>query len=78
MVPPSSEVAIVLEEEQCCVNVAGDDAEALAREISRLKQDTGLVERMGQNARAALLRRFTLHHAAEQFYTLFNEVLAKA
>jgi glycosyltransferase involved in cell wall biosynthesis len=77
MVPPGSEVAMVLEEEQCGVNVAGDGAEALAREISRLKQDTGLVERMGQNARSALLRRFTLHHAAEQFYALFNDVLIK-
>ena len=78
MVPPGSEVARVLEEEQCGVNVAGEDAEALVREISRLKQDPGLAGRMGQNARSALVRRFTLHHAAEQFHTLFNEVLAKA
>ena len=77
MVPPGSEVAMVLEEEQCGVNVAGEDAESLATEISRLKLDPSLAERMGQNARSALLRRFTLHHAAEQFYTLFNEVLAK-
>jgi glycosyltransferase involved in cell wall biosynthesis len=77
MVPTGSEVALVLEEEQCGVNVAGDGAEALATEISRLKQDPGLAKRMGQNARSALMRRFTLHHAAEQFYSLFNEVLAK-
>jgi len=77
MVPTGSEVALVLEEEQCGVNVAGGDAEALASEISRLKQDPGLAKRMGQNARSALMRRFTLHHAAEQFYSLFNEVLAK-
>ena len=69
---------MVLEEEQCGVNVVDGDAAALASEISRLKQDPGLVERMGQNARSSLVRRFTLHHAAEQFYTLFNEVLAKA
>ena len=77
MVPPGSEVAMVLEEEQCGVNVAGDGAEALATEISRLKLDPSLAERMGQNARSALLRRFTLHHAAEQFYALFNDVLIK-
>jgi len=76
MVPPGSEVATVLEEEQCGVNIVGDDAEAMAREIRRLKQDPDLAERMGQNARSALVRRFTLHHAAEQFRTLFNEVLA--
>jgi colanic acid biosynthesis glycosyl transferase WcaI len=78
MMPPGSEVSMVLEEEQCGVNVVDGDAAALASEISRLKQDPGLVERMGQNARSSLVRRFTLHHAAEQFYTLFNEVLAKA
>ena len=78
MVPPGSEVAMVLEEEQCGVNVVGDDAESLARAIRRLKQDTKLTECMGQNARSALMRRFTLRHAAEQFYILFNEVLAKA
>ena len=78
MVPTGSEVALVLEEEQCGVNVAGDGAEALAKEISRLKRDPGLAEQMGQNARSALLRRFTLHHAAEQFYELFKEVLARA
>lgn len=78
MVPPGSEVAMVLEEEQCGVNVPDGDAEALAREISRLKQDPGLAERMGHNARSAMMRRFTLRHAAEQFCALFNEVTAKA
>jgi glycosyltransferase involved in cell wall biosynthesis len=76
VVPMGSEVARVLEEEQCGVNVADGDAEALARAITRLKQEDGLIKRMGQNARSALERRFTLPHAAEQFYGLFKEVLA--
>ena len=78
MVPPGSEVAMVLEEEQCGLNVPDGDAEALAREISRLKKDPGLAERMGQSARSALVRRFTLQHAGEQFYALFKGALTRA
>lgn len=77
VVPPGSEVARVLEEEQCGVNVADGDAAALARAITRLEQEAGLATRMGQNARSALERRFTLHHAAEQFYGIFRVVLAR-
>jgi hypothetical protein len=33
---------------------------------------------MRQNARSALVCRSTLHHAAEQCCTLFNEVLSTA
>lgn len=77
MVPPDTEVDLILKEEQCGVNVIGDDPAALAKEISRLKQDSVLTERMGHNARSALMRRFTLNHAGEQFYALFKEVLAE-
>ncbi|MGA2244428.1 MAG: glycosyltransferase family 4 protein [Verrucomicrobiota bacterium] len=78
MVPPGSEVAMVLEEEQCGVNVLGDDASVLASGIVRLKQNPILREQMAQNARSALVRRFTLNHAAEQFRALFKEVLTEA
>jgi len=77
MVPFESEVAKILKEEQCGINVPDGDAGALAREISRLHHDRGLVSAMGQNARLALERHFTLERAGEQFHQLFQSVVAK-
>jgi glycosyltransferase involved in cell wall biosynthesis len=75
MVPSAGEVALILKEEDCGINVADGDAAALAREILRLQGDSELAGRMGRNARRALEQRFTLQHAVEGFHTLFGEIL---
>ena len=40
------------------------------------RSNSSMAESMRQNARSTLVCRFFLHHAAEQFCTLFNEVLS--
>ncbi len=75
MVPEQSEVAIVLKEEECGVNVPDGDSAALARTLKNLQQNPEVARRMGQNARSALERRFTLRHVAGRFCSLLVEVV---
>jgi glycosyltransferase involved in cell wall biosynthesis len=76
IVQPESEVALVINEEQCGINVADGDALALADGITRLQGDGELALRMGQNAWSAMMRRFTLEQAAEKYYAIFTEITA--
>lgn len=76
IVPHGSEVALILEEEQCGINVAEGDEKALARDILRLQGDVELTTRMGRNGRLALERRFTLQSAVKEFRSVFEQVLA--
>ena len=73
IVPEGSEVARVVTEEQCGVTMLGGDAELLAAEIERLQADPELREGMGKRAREALLRRFTLTRATEEFLHILRE-----
>lgn len=75
MVPGQSEVAAVLLEEGCGVNVPDGDSTALASAIKHLQQNPELAKCMGRNARSALERRFTINHAAAKFWSLFMEVV---
>jgi glycosyltransferase involved in cell wall biosynthesis len=74
MVPAQSEVARVILEEQCGLVVNDGDAEGLARAVRTLAQDPELAATMGAHARSALEHRFTLQHASDQFWRLFNEI----
>ncbi len=76
VVPPECEVAQVLAEEHCGVNVANNDASALAKGILRLYGDRDLLASMGANARRALENRFTLRQTGARFHELFSRVLS--
>jgi len=78
MVPPTSEVARILEEENCGINVLRGDANALADAITRLKDSPEIAQRMGMRARDALERRFTLANAASQFHSVLRAVFSES
>jgi colanic acid biosynthesis glycosyl transferase WcaI len=70
VVAEGGEVARILAEENCGLNIADGDAVAMADEIGRLAQDEASVAEMGANARRCFENRFTLAHAAAQYYSL--------
>jgi len=75
MIPDASEVALVLAEEECGLNVPFGDASQLASAILHLKNDPALAQSMGEHARSALERRFTLAQTAAGFRAVLDETI---
>ena len=66
-VPRESEVAYVIEEEQCGLVVEPGDVEGLARAIQALASDPSVARRMGARALAAYREKYTIEQAASAF-----------
>ncbi len=69
-VPENSEIARVLSEEDCGYQVRPGDAQGLAQAIVYLSQNPDLAATMGQNARSAYQRIYTLKNALDRFEKL--------
>ena len=70
---PGSEVAHVLQENDCGVRIDQDGAQ-LARVIGELAADPARVARMGANARRALEENYSMTQVAHQFYKVIHEI----
>ncbi len=68
VVARNSEVALVLKESDSGIQVDTGDAENLAAALERLAASPAERDRMGTNARKALVENYTLSHAGELFY----------
>ncbi len=66
-VPVDSEIAYVIEEEQCGLVVPPGDVNKLVEAIQYLASNPDLVEQMGKNAFAAYQAKYTLHQAENAF-----------
>ena len=77
LVAPGSEVARVLEENECGVRVDQDGAQ-LARVIGEFADDPARVVRMGANARRACEERYSMSQVAHQFYEVLRDVAHSA
>ena len=73
LVAPGSEVAHVLEENNCGVRIDQDGGQ-LARVIGELAADPQRVEAMGANARRACEEKYSMTQVAHQFYDVLEEV----
>lgn len=73
VVSPSSEVARVVAEEGCGVNVEHHQAQELARVLSDLCADPARLEDMGMAARRAYETKYTLEQSAERFYHVIEK-----
>jgi colanic acid biosynthesis glycosyl transferase WcaI len=71
-VPRESEVAYVVAEESCGIVVEPGDTDGLVQAIQRLANDASLTQRMGANARAAYLSKYTIDQAVEAFSALWH------
>ncbi|MBF0288330.1 MAG: glycosyltransferase family 4 protein [SAR324 cluster bacterium] len=72
-VPADSEIAYVIEEEQCGVVVPPGDVDKLIEAIQQLAAAPDLVAKMGKNAFAAYQAKYTLRQA-EQAFTQFLDL----
>ncbi len=69
-----AETVRVVEEERCGARVDGDDAPGLARVVQTLADDPVATLRMGQAAREAFERFYTLQAIGNKFHALIQEV----
>lgn len=68
MVSPNSEVAYVLAEANCGLQIGQGDTDRLVSVLQRLSHAPQELERMGQNARRVLLEKYSLSAVAERYY----------
>lgn len=73
LVPVDSEIAYIIEEENCGIRVDPYDSNGLADAINKLKSDDELRKRLGKNGREAFLRKYTTEIIAEKYISLFQE-----
>jgi glycosyltransferase involved in cell wall biosynthesis len=71
-VPRESEIAYVVEEEQCGLVVEPDDTEGLAQAIQRLASNPELTRELSANARRAYASKYTLQQAVDAFDKLWD------
>lgn len=71
----SSEVARVVTEAECGVQVDPDDPQKLADALLRLKESRDMVRQMGENARRVLMEKYTLDRVSKQYYEVFQAII---
>lgn len=78
MVAPRCEVALVLAEARCGLQVAQGDAAGLVEALSFLARCPGEAQAMGLRARDVLLERFAALHVAARYRAVLQAVCAPA
>jgi glycosyltransferase involved in cell wall biosynthesis len=74
-VPPASEIAHVIAEADCGVQVNQEDANALATVLEHLADDPESLERMGRNARRVCEEHYGLRSISQHFHRIFTDVV---
>jgi colanic acid biosynthesis glycosyl transferase WcaI len=74
VVAPNSEVALALNEHDCGVAITQGNPDRLAQVVRELAGDADRRKRLGDNARQALLQRYTVQQVGDHFWKVFNEV----
>ena len=72
---PKGEVARILERHTCGLTAA--DGEKLVQAVRRLKDDSDLRKKMGENARAAYDAHYAREHGIRKFHELLTRMLDK-
>jgi len=75
IVTPNTEVADLIEREQCGLRANPGDPEEIAGAILRLHEDHALLEQCRRNARSCFERYFTKERNISQFYSPSNNTL---
>lgn len=76
-VPNGSEIAHVIAEADCGVQVGQEDPAALVQVLADLADDPASLERMGQNARRFCEERYGFHRIGQQFHRIFTDVVTQ-
>jgi glycosyltransferase involved in cell wall biosynthesis len=75
VVPPSTEVGLTIAEEDCGIRIDYGNAGALVDAVLSLVNDPARAERMGMNARNALVRKYSTLDTANAFYRAIVEAV---
>jgi len=73
IVPGKSEIARIINEENCGYVVSPGDAGSIIDAIEKLKADEGLRRLMGENGRKAFERKYTVRIVAEKYMRLISD-----
>ena len=76
IVSPRSEVALVLAEAGCGIHLPEGDTDSLVEAVCRLAAQPEECERMGHNARHALVHHYSLSRIAAQYYAAMCAAIA--
>ena len=74
LVPENSEIAYLVEEENCGIVVQPDDYEGLNDAIIKLQEDNNLRIKLGINGRKAFEKKYTTKVISEKYIKLLNEL----
>jgi len=74
---PRSEIARILDEEQCGVCVRPGDVDGLVAAIRRLKDDDERRKTLSANAKGAIARKYGLHAVADRYVELIRSLQAE-
>jgi glycosyltransferase involved in cell wall biosynthesis len=77
VMPARSEVARVLEEENCGVNVPDGTPEKIAEEVMRLADSPGRLEELGRNAQAAVRAKYSIDDACVKYWSEFKHIVKR-
>ena len=75
LVPNNSEIAYVVNEEECGLVTDPDSVDALIEAINFLKNHQNLCEKMGKNARKAFIKKYTTSIIAEQYEKIIQDLI---
>lgn len=73
--PPESEIAQLVSEGNCGINVPPSEPSKLAQTILQLKEDVSCLKEMGDNGRKLLESRFSRRECTASFANLFEHIL---
>jgi colanic acid biosynthesis glycosyl transferase WcaI len=74
MVPPESEIAMIVNEEKCGFVIGPTDLDGLIRSITVLKSDKTLQKQMGQNSRNAFEKKYTTKIIAGKYKSVLDNL----
>ena len=74
LVPRKSEIAYIVEEEQCGIVIEPGDVSGLNEAILKLKSDEKLRTEMGKNSRSAFEYKYTIKRIAERYLQLLRNL----
>jgi glycosyltransferase involved in cell wall biosynthesis len=72
MVPAKSEIAYIVQEEQCGLVIDPSDTVALIDAINKLKSDDAMRLKMGRNGREAFLKKYTAEIVSKKYFELLT------
>jgi colanic acid biosynthesis glycosyl transferase WcaI len=75
--PPESEIARLVTEGQCGINVPPNQPALLADQVLRLKSQPGRLEEMGYNGRHHMETKFSRRRCVEMYDTMLKELAGK-